>query len=292
MNKNYNLLFKITICLLIAFTSTTSVNVLATNIIETPELTLSEDDLVYSTTTYTNQNVTVTLDLKGFANVTNGTNVHVFKENGVHEFNYETGTGYKGTVTAKVDYIDKTSPIVEVTYEEVTGTGNVIATLSCADKEIKALNHDSLSYTFYVNGTFDFEYTDLYGNTGSVLVEATNIDRVVPEVELDYNIKEETTDNVIVTLVNPSESIIVTNNDGLESYTFTQNGSFTFVFKDLSGNTNTITATVDWIKTPIVENESLDDSVNTGDDTSIMLYLVLGGLSGFLVVFLKNKKKD
>ena len=62
-----------------------------------------------------------------------------------------------------------------------------------------------------------------------------------------YSTKEQTTDPVTVRLINPSANITVTNNDGKISYTFTENGSFTFEFVDDKGRKGTATAKVDWI---------------------------------------------
>ena len=73
------------------------------------------------------------------------------------------------------------------------------------------------------------------------------IDRTAPTVEISYSTTETTKENVKATLVNESEEIIVTNNNGSREYTFTQNGEFTFEFRDEAGNTGTITANVTWI---------------------------------------------
>ena len=57
------------------------------------------------------------------------------------------------------------------------------------------------------------------------------------------------TGTVVVTL-EPSEPITVTNNGGLLSYTFTENGTFTFEFVDQAGKTGSVTASVQWIVKP------------------------------------------
>jgi len=72
-----------------------------------------------------------------------------------------------------------------------------------------------------------------------------------PVAGLEFDSASPTNGNVTVTLVNPSTSIIVTNNSGRKTFTFTENGSFTFEFKDANGAVGRTTATVDWIdKTP------------------------------------------
>jgi len=69
-----------------------------------------------------------------------------------------------------------------------------------------------------------------------------------PTAEIAYSTKEQTNQNVTVTLVNPSKKITITNNEGKDTYTFTENGTFTFEFIDEAGNKGSATATVDWIK--------------------------------------------
>lgn len=72
--------------------------------------------------------------------------------------------------------------------------------------------------------------------------------KIVPTAEIKYSTNTTTSENVVATLVNPSSEITVTNNDGKTSYTFTENGTFTFEFVDKNGNKGTVTATVDWIQ--------------------------------------------
>jgi plastocyanin len=74
----------------------------------------------------------------------------------------------------------------------------------------------------------------------------TWIDNRNPTAEISYSITETTTQQVIATLI-PDEDIIVINNNGLLSKTFTQNGDFTFHFIDKAGNSGNVTASVDWI---------------------------------------------
>jgi hypothetical protein len=74
----------------------------------------------------------------------------------------------------------------------------------------------------------------------------TWIDNRNPTAEISYSITKTTTQQVIATLI-PDEDIIVINNNGLLSKTFTQNGDFTFQFIDKAGNAGYVTASVDWI---------------------------------------------
>lgn len=87
---------------------------------------------------------------------------------------------------------------------------------------------------------------------------------MVPTAEIVYDIEKITNLDVTATLVNPSTEITITNNDGKDSYVFTQNGNFTFEFIDKNGNKGTATAVVNWIdKTPPTATISYDITEET-----------------------------
>lgn len=73
------------------------------------------------------------------------------------------------------------------------------------------------------------------------------IDKVTPTADVKYSITTKTSESVIATLINESENITITNNNGNNTYTFEKNGEFTFEFVDEAGNSGTATASVDWI---------------------------------------------
>ena len=104
-------------------------------------------------------------------------------------------------------------------------------------------NSGLTTYTFSQNGSFTFDFIDAAGNTGSATATVNNIDKSVPTATISYSTTSPTNQDVIATL-QPSETVTVTNNSGLTTYTFSQNGSFTFDFIDAAGNTGSATATV------------------------------------------------
>ena len=71
----------------------------------------------------------------------------------------------------------------------------------------------------------------------------TLIDTTVPTASVNYSKVELTKDNVVATIT-PSESVTITNNNGSDSYIFSENGSFTFEFVDAQGNIGSTVATV------------------------------------------------
>ena len=86
------------------------------------------------------------------------------------------------------------------------------------------------SYTFTENGEFTFTATDSLGRTDSKTVTITNIDKTPPVITLNDYVKTPTNQNVLVT---------ATTNEGVlnaTSYTFTENGEFTFIATDDAGN--------------------------------------------------------
>ncbi len=89
--------------------------------------------------------------------------------------------------------------------------------------------------------------------------------RVIPTAEIKYSTTSVTDKEVVATLVNPSSEITIVNNNGSNTYTFKENGSFTFEFVDKEGNKGEATATVNWIKNG---NNASGDKPNTGDNNT------------------------
>lgn len=72
------------------------------------------------------------------------------------------------------------------------------------------------------------------------------IDKVAPTATVSYSPTGPTNQSVVATLI-PSENVAVTNNFGLTTYSFDQNGIFIFQFKDAAGNTGYAQASVNYI---------------------------------------------
>ncbi len=197
-----------------------------------------------------------------------GSDTYVFKDNGEFTFEFVDEMGVTGTAKAKVNWIDRTPPTGKVTYSITTPTNReVIATLTDFQEEVTLINSKSdeneedsdkkdeeenpnanpYSFTFNANGTHTFEIMDKAGNISKIDATVDWIDLVPPTVELDYNIDTLTNQDVTVNLVNGSEEFIVLNNNGSKSYTFTDNGEFTFSISDLAGNVTSVEAKVGWI---------------------------------------------
>ena len=95
-----------------------------------------------------------------------------------------------------------------------------------------------------------------------------------PTAGIGYSTTEATSKRVVARLINPSTKITITNNNGLDTYVFTENGEFTFEFVDENGRVGSATAKVDWI----------DKSIPTADvkyelDTNHKIIISLDSIS-------------
>lgn len=181
------------------------------------------------------------------------TNPVVVRDNGVHRILYRTVDNSGNVEEAKtyIFQIDTVSPTASIEYSETKLTNtNVIATL-VPSEDITVTNNGGLdSYTFEENGEFTFEFMDRAGNKGTAVAKVENIDKKPPTATISYSSSEFTNKDVEAKL-EADEEIIITNNNGESTYIFTENGVFTFRFKDLAGNIGEATAQVEVIdKTP------------------------------------------
>ena len=116
---------------------------------------------------------------------------------------------------------------------------------------------------------------DLAENTSTEATLTINyIDKIPPEADVEYSIEIPTRNNVVATLV-PRNGEVVTVDEPLNSftYTFTQNGEFTFRFRDAAGNTGTALAKVTNIdkEAPIAP----EFSVNTTQPTEKVIVTII-----------------
>ncbi len=210
-----------------------------------------------------------------------------------------------GSAKAKVDWIDRVAPTGTITYNTTSPTNQeVIATLTTSE-EVTITNKSNYSvnedgqvldsegnildgYTvddewfvkdkngniitninpyrheFDKNGEFTFEFVDRAGNKGSATAKVDWIDLEPPLATLTYSKTTLTNEDVTVT-IDFNENATVINNSNSKSYTFKENGEFTFEFRDTAGNRGTIKAKVNWIDkiapTAELKYENIDSKV-------------------------------
>lgn len=218
----------------------------------------------YSTTKKTNQPVTVTLTKPSEEyTITNngGSDTYTFTKNGTFIFKLQDKAGNQADIETAVDWIDTVAPTAKVQYSTTKKTNqNVVATLVEPSEKIKVVNNDGkMEYTFKENGSFTFTIEDEAGNQAQIAAAVTWIDKNIPTASIQYSTTTETENPVTATLVNPSKEVKVVNNNGKKTYTFTKNGSFTFIIEDNAGNRAEIVATVNWI----TREEEPDDTLTS-----------------------------
>ncbi len=175
--------------------------------------------IAYSPEGPTSGNVTARIiNMTNEAKVINngGSDTYVFTDNGVFDFEIQGKYGKTSTITAKVDWIDRTAPTATIEYSIEKETNKfVVATLKPSEDIIVTSKVD---YSVDNNGNV----LDINGN---ILKDYT--------VDQDGNVKD------------PNGDIVTNINE--DTHVFHDNGEFTFEFEDLSGNKGTATAKVDWI---------------------------------------------
>ncbi len=151
-------------------------------------------------------------------------------------------------------------PFVEIEYSTTSLTNqNVTAKIVPTNSPIKVLNNGGkVSYEFAKNGTFTFEYEDIYGSHKTIDASVTWIDKEAPTASIQYDVTSKGPGPVVATLVPNGEEITIVNNNGQETYTFTKNGTFEFIYQDAAGNKNKTVASVNWI----VSNTQNHSSMN------------------------------
>jgi len=210
--------------------------------------------VIYNISWITNQDVIATLTwfTKTWVTVTNNgfSDMYTFTWNGNFTFEFEDALGNTWSAFAEVTWIDKTPVIGSINYDITWATNqNVTATISFVKTWVTVTNNSGVfSYVFTGNRSFTFEFTDAAGNTWSETATVSWINTTKPTATISYNPATATSGNVVATIASFSKpGVTITNNGWLTHYTFTWDGSFTFEFVDVVGNTWSATATVGWI---------------------------------------------
>lgn len=264
----------------------------------------------YDIETLTNTDVVATLGSESETiTVTSiGGSTHTFTTNGIFTFEFTDAAGNNGSTVATVNWIDKSAPTIIIdTFPLVNIANQSAITVSgaCSENDtLVTLTLGSLNATPNCDGgawtsTFDLSaeldgvltlsasQTDAAGNTTTVTSNSSK-DTVTPIGVISYNISSPTNTDVVA-VITGSETITVTNNGGLLSHTFTENGSFTFEFVDTAGNPGSSVASVSNIdKTlPTIEitaEPAASINVNTATVNYVAADLVAAPSTGVVTV--------
>lgn len=197
--------------------------------------------------------------LKGLQRAITDPLEYTFETSGSHEFKLLDKAENIAYKSVKVDYDEETNKIVtsDISYDITHLTNkSVVATIKpyVFDRDGQKVDAEIVSgnetHTFENNGSFTFQYRDSSDpdqtNIKEHVAKVTWIDKTAPTAEIKYTTKDN--GEVVATLTNESEKIIITNNGFSREYTFKKNGEFTFVFEDEAGNVGEATAKVDSIR--------------------------------------------
>ena len=114
------------------------------------------------------------------------------------------------------------------------------------------------------------------GNRSRITYEIIKVNKTGIEATINYSTTESITDPVIATVTFNKEGIKITNNEGKNTYEFTENGEFTFEYVDEAGRIGSITAKVDWIKKKEVVGQDGEWKYFVNSDNTIQLTQYLG----------------
>lgn len=181
---------------------------------------------------------------------------YTFESSGEYEFKLLDKASNIAYKSIKVDYVNNIIIASDITYDNTRLTNqNVVATIhpfiidEKGNKKEAQMIDSEKNHVFTENGEFIFKYKDsldtINYNVKTHTAKVSWIDKKAPTAQVKYETKAN--GEVVATLVNESETILLTNNNGNREYTFTQNGEFTFEFEDLAGNKGSAVATVNSI---------------------------------------------
>ena len=246
--------------------------------------------ITYSTQEPTNQEVIATINFdESNVTITNneGSSIRRFSDNEEFVFEFVDEAGNEGTATARVTWIDKTLPVATITYDinELTNQ-NVTATITF-DKENVTVEGGN-TYIFKENGEYTFKFTGSAGNTGVAIAKVDWIDKIAPEPIMTYSTIQPTNKDVEATITFDKENVRILNNDGNVTYTFTENGDFTFEYTDEAGNKGKVKAIVNWIDK---EAPTAAVSYDITDKTNKEVIATLGNASEEITI-INNDGKD
>ncbi len=198
---------------------------------------------------------------------------YTFENSGSHEFKLLDKAKNIAYKSVKVDYDEDNDRIIasDISYDITHLTNkDVVATIKAyvfedGKKKNAAITSGGDSYTFNTNGKFTFQYkgsNDSDDDVKNHTAKVTWIDKVVPTAKVKYTTREN--GEVIATLVNESEKIIITNNGFSRERKFNKNGEFTFIFEDEAGNVGRTIAKVNSI-----QEKKPNNSSTTGGNSSV-----------------------
>lgn len=220
-----------------------------------------------STTTYTNQDVYITVTSTDNVGVVSylydsetgewvDANTYAYTENGTYTIYVKDAAGNITSTTITISNIDKEVPVIDsidesttdLTNEDVTVTVNATDNTGIAGYSMDGITYsDDNTFSIAENGDYTFYVEDLAGNVSEAVKTISNIDKTIPVIS---GVNESTTEytNSEITL-----SVLASDDSGIAGYsqydgsgyndwttdntfTVTTNGTYTFEALDEAGN--------------------------------------------------------
>ena len=204
--------------------------------------------ITYSNVLPTNKDVTATVTFNEKVIITNnnGNSTYKFTKNGEFTFEFKDESGNTSSITAKVDWIDKTSPKADLKYDKTKATVSVIN----ASKDITFENGTGI-YEFTKNGIYEITFYDHLGNKGSLTV-------VIDWLDENNQFKNDNNKN------NNNNQVKNDNNNNNKN-----NSNFIddIISSDKNNNNNSITDSTDKNDGINSKDNNLVDDNNKKDDT-------------------------
>jgi hypothetical protein len=210
----------------------------------------------YTPATFTNQNVVATLaGCNKPITVTNngGSLQYPFSTNGDFTFEFMDSYGNTGAKKAEVNWIDKTVPNGVLSYSTTGRTNqNIIVTLTTTKPvqplsgRVEYLSGIIFTKSYSGNLTETLTLTDSLGNTGQVMINIANIDKIAPICGTrSYVPTTATSGNVIATLSGSTDlgGSLIHRDDVVKPCTLTGNvATCSVMISDYAGNTTLCTS--------------------------------------------------
>ena len=223
-----------------------------------PEVSVS-----YNNTNPTNGDVTATItsdkdlqDIEGWTKVSATEFTKTYEENTNESVEVKDLAGNTATANIEITNIDKTAPEINVTYSTEDPTNvSVVATISSNEDIQDVEGWSKVSATeftkeFAYNATETITVSDLLGNTATVSVEITNIDKTAPVVSISsYSTTEPTNGDVVVTITSDeklqeTDGWAATDSQNTYSKTYTANTNEIVTVYDLAGNSASVNVVI------------------------------------------------
>ena len=172
---------------------------------------------------------------------------------------------------------------LKINQKDENGTKTVYRIKGTEEKEETQVSEETI--TLSNDGVYKvIAYTyGKEGNKSEIAQKIIKINKTGIEATVNYSTTENTTYSVIATVTFNKEGITITNNEGKNTYEFTENGEFEFTYEDEMGRTGTITAKVDWIKQEEIVGQDGEWKYFINNDNTIQLTRYLGNKTDLIV---------